>query len=69
MMTKRWLFACFSVLLLTGMRNPFQPPEDLCRMAELSAWRYQGAVIQEDAQLVLCRMVNTNGGGSSSEMF
>lgn len=42
MMTKRWLFACFSVLLLTGMRNPFQPPEDLCRMAELSAWRYQG---------------------------
>ncbi|MEB2419204.1 HofP DNA utilization family protein [Citrobacter sp. R-1.5.2] len=46
MMTKRWLFACFSVLLLTGMRNPFQPPEDHCRMAELSAWRYQGAVIQ-----------------------
>lgn len=41
---KRWLIACVSMLILTGMRNPFQPPEDRCHIAELSAWRYQGAV-------------------------
>ncbi|SUG12839.1 DNA utilization protein HofP [Salmonella enterica subsp. arizonae] len=26
------------------MRDPFRPPEDRCRIAELSQWRYQGAV-------------------------
>ncbi len=29
---------------LTGMRDPFKPPEDLCRISELSQWRYQGMV-------------------------
>lgn len=41
MMVERWLLACVSVLILTGMRNPFLPPEDRCQIAELSAWRYQ----------------------------
>lgn len=41
---KRWLLVSVSMLILTGMRNPFQPAEDRCHIAELSAWRYQGAV-------------------------
>ena len=45
-MVERWLLACVSVLILTGMRNPFLPPEDRCQIAELSAWRYQGILSQ-----------------------
>ena len=29
---------------LTAMRDPFRPPEDRCRKAELSRWRYGGAL-------------------------
>ncbi|SPW61184.1 protein involved in utilization of DNA as a carbon source [Escherichia coli] len=41
---KRWLLAGIALCLLTGMRDPFKPPEDLCRISELSQWRYQGIV-------------------------
>ena len=44
MTVERWLLACISVLILTGMRNPFLPPEDPCQIAEWSTWRYQGMV-------------------------
>ncbi|MDU5713973.1 MAG: HofP DNA utilization family protein [Citrobacter freundii] len=44
MMVERWLLACISVLMLTGMRNPFLPAEDRCQIAELSTWRFQGMV-------------------------
>lgn len=37
---KRWLLAGIALCLLTGMRDPFKPPEDLCRISELS----QGAI-------------------------
>lgn len=46
MRVKRWLLVCLSLPMLTGMRNPFLPPEDRCRLSELSAWRYQGMVSQ-----------------------
>ncbi|EMY2821930.1 DNA utilization protein HofP [Escherichia coli] len=36
--------AGIALCLLTGMRDPFKPPEDLCRISELSQWRYQGMV-------------------------
>ena len=42
MRVKRWLLAGIALCLLTGMRDPFKPPEDLCRISELSQWRYQG---------------------------
>lgn len=29
---------------LLGMRDPFRPPEDKCQSAQLSQWRYRGAV-------------------------
>lgn len=41
---KRWLLVCFSLLTLTGMRDPFKPPEDRCKTGELLQWRFQGAV-------------------------
>ena len=44
MRVKRWLLAGVALCLLTGMRDPFKPPEDLCRISELSQWRYQGMV-------------------------
>ena len=44
MRVKRWLLAGITLCLLTGMRDPFKPPEDLCRISELSQWRYQGMV-------------------------
>ena len=34
----------FSLLFLTGMRDPFQPPEDSCAVGQLARWRYQGMV-------------------------
>ncbi|MDH1797962.1 DUF2531 family protein [Citrobacter sp. Cpo061] len=46
MTVERWLLICVSVLMLTGMRNPFLPPEDRCQIAELSTWRFQGMVSQ-----------------------
>ncbi|WP_139769097.1 HofP DNA utilization family protein, partial [Salmonella enterica] len=44
MKASRSVLLCFCLLMLTGMRDPFRPPEDRCRIAELSQWRYQGAV-------------------------
>lgn len=32
------------LLPLTGMRDPFQPPEDRCATGQLQVWRYQGIV-------------------------
>lgn len=41
---KHVLLATFSLLMLTGMRDPFQQPEDHCHTGELAQWRYQGMV-------------------------
>lgn len=37
-----------ATLLLSGMRDPFQPPEDKCAVAELVRWRYGGAAGYRD---------------------
>ena len=39
----RYLLLC-SVLLLTGMRDPFHPPDDPCAVGELTQWHYRGMV-------------------------
>ncbi|EMN1411251.1 DUF2531 family protein [Enterobacter cloacae] len=39
----RYLLVC-SALLLTGMRDPFRPPNDPCATAELAQWHYRGMV-------------------------
>ena len=39
----RYLLVC-SVLLLTGMRDPFRPPDDPCAIGELAQWRFRGLV-------------------------
>lgn len=39
----RYLVLC-PLLFLTGMRDPFQPPEDLCAAGQLAQWRYHGMV-------------------------
>lgn len=44
MKVNRSVLVCFCLLTLTGMRDPFRPPQDRCRIAELPQWRYQGAV-------------------------
>lgn len=44
MISRRWMLAGLSLLLLTGMRDPFRQPEDRCHSAELAQWRYQGMV-------------------------
>lgn len=41
MRTELRLILC-SLLFLTGMRDPFQPPEDSCSVGQLAQWRYQG---------------------------
>ena len=33
-----------SLFLLTGMRDPFRPPDDHCASGQLSHWRYLGMV-------------------------
>ncbi|MGY5955079.1 HofP DNA utilization family protein [Kosakonia sp. BK9b] len=50
MRVKRLLWASSFCLLLTGMRDPFQPPPDTCQIAELSRWHFHGMV--ESAQRV-----------------
>ncbi|WP_324723132.1 HofP DNA utilization family protein [Lelliottia sp. JS-SCA-14] len=37
----RVLLVC-SLLLITGMRDPFRPPDDRCATGALGQWRYQG---------------------------
>lgn len=41
---KRWIFLWLPLSLLAAERDPFQPVEDPCRTAQLSQWRYGGAV-------------------------
>ena len=48
MRAKRGLLAVAALCFLTGMRDPFKPPEDLCRISELTQWRYQGMVGRGD---------------------
>ncbi|WP_297117089.1 HofP DNA utilization family protein [Enterobacter sp. ECC-175] len=33
-----------ALFLLTGMRDPFRPPDDTCAVGQLAQWRYQGIV-------------------------
>ncbi|WP_336219900.1 HofP DNA utilization family protein [Citrobacter amalonaticus] len=40
------LLVVFSLIGLTGMRDPFRQPEDRCHCAELPQWQYQGMVSQ-----------------------
>ncbi|PTM33658.1 DUF2531 domain-containing protein [Enterobacter cloacae] len=39
----RCLLVC-SVLTLTGMRDPFRPPDDPCSRGQLVQWHYRGMV-------------------------
>lgn len=58
MKASRSVLLCFCLLTLTGMRDPFRPPEDRCRIAELSQWRYQGAVRKGER----LKIASKNGG-------
>lgn len=44
MRISRLLLAALLSLFLCGMRDPFQPPQDICRTAQLSNWHFHGAV-------------------------
>ena len=44
MIAKRVLSACGACLLLSGMRDPFQPPPDTCQLAQLRHWQFRGMV-------------------------
>ncbi|MBO1916665.1 DUF2531 family protein [Providencia rettgeri] len=49
-------------------RDPFKPPEDLCRISELSQWRYQGMVVGRGG---IIGVINgqKNGDGCSKTML
>ena len=47
MRIKRLLLAGLLCLLLSGMRDPFQPPRDICQTALLSQWHFHGAITGE----------------------
>lgn len=38
---KNAVLVALSLLMLTGMRDPFRQPEDHCHGAELAQWQYQ----------------------------
>ncbi|AFP71961.1 HofP DNA utilization family protein [Enterobacter kobei] len=46
------LLVC-SVLLLTGMRDPFRPPDDPCATGELAQWHYRGMVAGQQRLAIL----------------
>lgn len=62
MKASRSVLLCFCLLTLTGMRDPFRPPEDRCRIAELSQWRYQGAVRKGERWTGILKIASKNGG-------
>lgn len=68
MRVKRWLLAGIALCLLTGMRDPFKPPEDLCRISELSQWRYQGMVGRGERIIGVIKTGKRNGDGCSKTM-
>lgn len=68
MRVKRWLLAGIALCLLTGMRDPFKPPEDLCRISELSQWRYQGMVGRGERIIGVIKDGQKNGDGCSKTM-
>lgn len=41
--------------LLLGMRDPFIPPDDPCRTAQLSRWQYAGSVDSGQRQIAFLR--------------
>lgn len=44
-MRSRWRYLILGpALLLTGMRDPFQPPDDRCATGQLAQWQYRGWV-------------------------
>lgn len=53
MMVKRGIIIGMSLLLLTGMRDPFRPPEDRCQIAELTQWHYRGMVGQGERVIAI----------------
>lgn len=55
MAAKRMAAAGLLVLVLAGMRDPFQPPPDRCMASQLSLWRYQGMVAMADAATGIVR--------------
>ncbi|WP_288888211.1 HofP DNA utilization family protein [uncultured Citrobacter sp.] len=55
MTNRRWLLAVISLLLLTGMRDPFRQPEDRCHSSTLAQWRYQGVVGKGERHIGLLR--------------
>ena len=42
MRVKRWLLAGIALCLLTGMRDPFKPPEDYAGLANLASGAIRG---------------------------
>ena len=44
MRRKGWCLLLFPLPLLAAERDPFQPPVDSCRTAQLNQWRYGGAI-------------------------
>lgn len=57
----RCLLVC-SVLLLTGMRDPFRPPDDPCAIGELAQWRFRGMVEGQET-IGIYRMGKSAGTG------
>lgn len=62
MKVSRGVLLCFCLLTLTGMRDPFRPPEDRCRIAELSQWRYQGRCVKASDGQAFLKTASKNGG-------
>ncbi|POP43220.1 DUF2531 domain-containing protein [Superficieibacter electus] len=52
---KRGALLLIMLPMAIGMRDPFQPPEDHCHIAQLSQWRYQGTIARASRQVGLLR--------------
>lgn len=55
MSAKHRLILVLALPLLLAMRDPFQPPEDPCRIAQLPLWRYHGVIASQARQIGLLR--------------
>ncbi|WP_123349886.1 MULTISPECIES: HofP DNA utilization family protein [unclassified Enterobacter] len=60
MSAKHGLAIVLALPLLLGMRDPFQPPDDPCRIAQLPLWRYYGVIASQTRQIGLLRDATGN---------
>lgn len=61
MKVSRGVLLCFCLLTLTGMRDPFRPPEDRCRIASSRSGDIRARCVKASDGQAFLKIVSKNG--------